>query len=227
MRPGTCSCGSDGPRSPCARRPDRRPRAGSTGLRPPGVEGRIDVDHVERAVGQQRQDRQVLALDQQVVVERDGAVGMSRRTRTARECATVPGRCATPSRRLVAGAGRRRGGGHHRGAGSQRRAAGGRASLAPGRGTTDTTRDPFAYDADRRAEFEARAAAGLSHVLYAKSPGGAAGDRAAGAAAGARRSRTSRRAPIRIRTRSRPSSSWRAPAGRTSRPSMTSTAPSA
>jgi hypothetical protein len=44
--------------------------------------------------------------------------------------------------------------------------------LAPGRGATDTTRDPFAYDADRRADFEARAAAGLSHVLYAKSPGG-------------------------------------------------------
>jgi hypothetical protein len=44
--------------------------------------------------------------------------------------------------------------------------------LAPGRGTTDTTRDPFAYDADRRADFETRAAAGLSHVLYAKSPGG-------------------------------------------------------
>ena len=45
-------------------------------------------------------------------------------------------------------------------------------TLAPGRGTTDTTRDPFAYDANRRADFEARAAAGLSHVLYAKSPGG-------------------------------------------------------
>jgi transglycosylase-like protein with SLT domain len=45
-------------------------------------------------------------------------------------------------------------------------------TLAPGRGTTDTTRDPFAYDAARRADFEARAAAGLSHVLYAKSPGG-------------------------------------------------------
>jgi hypothetical protein len=45
--------------------------------------------------------------------------------------------------------------------------------LAPGRGTTESTRDPFAYDADRRADFEARAAAGLSHVLYAKSPGGA------------------------------------------------------
>jgi hypothetical protein len=44
--------------------------------------------------------------------------------------------------------------------------------LAPGRGATDTTRDPFAYDAGRRADFETRAAAGLSHVLYAKSPGG-------------------------------------------------------
>jgi hypothetical protein len=45
--------------------------------------------------------------------------------------------------------------------------------LAPGAGTTDATRDPFAYDAGRRADFEARAAAGLSHVLYAKSPDGA------------------------------------------------------
>jgi hypothetical protein len=45
-------------------------------------------------------------------------------------------------------------------------------ALAPGRGTTESTRDPFAYDAARRADFEARAAAGLSHVLYAKSPGG-------------------------------------------------------
>jgi hypothetical protein len=32
--------------------------------------------------------------------------------------------------------------------------------------------DPFAYDEARRAEFERRAAAGHSHVLYAKSPGG-------------------------------------------------------
>jgi hypothetical protein len=44
--------------------------------------------------------------------------------------------------------------------------------LAPGAGSTDTTRDPFAYDPDRREDFEARAAAGLAHVLYAKSPGG-------------------------------------------------------
>jgi hypothetical protein len=33
--------------------------------------------------------------------------------------------------------------------------------------------DPFAYDPDRREELERRAAAGLAHVLYAKSPGGA------------------------------------------------------
>src|SRR5215207_1892337 len=31
---------------------------------------------------------------------------------------------------------------------------------------------PFAYDADRRSEYERRAAQGFSHVLYAKSPGG-------------------------------------------------------
>jgi Transglycosylase SLT domain len=45
--------------------------------------------------------------------------------------------------------------------------------LAPGAGSTDTTRDPFAYDADDHEAFEARAAAGLAHVLYAKSPDGA------------------------------------------------------
>lgn len=33
--------------------------------------------------------------------------------------------------------------------------------------------DPFAWDPDREDEFARRAAAGLSHVLYAKSPGGA------------------------------------------------------
>ena len=32
--------------------------------------------------------------------------------------------------------------------------------------------DPFAYSEERREDFERRAAAGLSHVLYAKSPGG-------------------------------------------------------
>jgi soluble lytic murein transglycosylase-like protein len=31
---------------------------------------------------------------------------------------------------------------------------------------------PFAYDPDRRSDYERRAAFGLSHVLYAKSPGG-------------------------------------------------------
>jgi hypothetical protein len=33
--------------------------------------------------------------------------------------------------------------------------------------------DPFAYDDDRKDEFEERAAAGSAHVLYARSPGGA------------------------------------------------------
>jgi hypothetical protein len=32
--------------------------------------------------------------------------------------------------------------------------------------------DPWAYTADRESEFESRAAAGHSHVIYAKSPGG-------------------------------------------------------
>ncbi len=39
--------------------------------------------------------------------------------------------------------------------------------LAPG------ASDPFVYREDRRETFESRAAAGYSHVLYAKSPGGA------------------------------------------------------
>ena len=46
-------------------------------------------------------------------------------------------------------------------------------TLAPGAGDTETTEDPLAWDADRREELERRAADGLSHVLYAKSPGGA------------------------------------------------------
>src|SRR3954447_1823786 len=34
--------------------------------------------------------------------------------------------------------------------------------------------DPFAYDPDRESDFERRAAAGTAHVLYARSPAGAA-----------------------------------------------------
>src|SRR5215210_5290784 len=45
-------------------------------------------------------------------------------------------------------------------------------TLAPGAGNTETTVDPLAWDPDKRGELERRAAAGLSHVLYAKSPGG-------------------------------------------------------
>jgi hypothetical protein len=36
----------------------------------------------------------------------------------------------------------------------------------------DIEGDPYAYERDREAEFEQRAAAGHSHVVYAKSPGG-------------------------------------------------------
>jgi hypothetical protein len=46
-------------------------------------------------------------------------------------------------------------------------------TLTPGAGNTETTVDPLAWDPDRRTDLERRAAAGLSHVLYAKSPGGA------------------------------------------------------
>lgn len=45
--------------------------------------------------------------------------------------------------------------------------------LEPGRGATQETADPLAWREDRREDFERRAARGLSHVLYAKSPGGA------------------------------------------------------
>jgi soluble lytic murein transglycosylase-like protein len=45
--------------------------------------------------------------------------------------------------------------------------------LVPGAAPGDGRFDPLAYDSARRADFERRAAAGLAHVLYAKSPGGA------------------------------------------------------
>jgi transglycosylase-like protein with SLT domain/uncharacterized protein DUF5715 len=44
--------------------------------------------------------------------------------------------------------------------------------LAPGAGNSETTQDPIAWSAARRKELEGRAAAGLAHVIYAKSPGG-------------------------------------------------------
>src|SRR3954468_18144998 len=47
------------------------------------------------------------------------------------------------------------------------------ATLTPGAGNTERTVDPIAWSAKRRPELERRAAAGLSHVIYAKSPGGA------------------------------------------------------
>ena len=75
--------------------------------------------------------------------------------------------------------------------------------------------DPFAYDDDRKQEFEQRAAAGSAHVLYARSPGGAGATRAAGRALAARRSRRPRPRPTCRPTSSRRSCSSRAPAART------------
>src|SRR4051812_21610976 len=49
---------------------------------------------------------------------------------------------------------------------------GGSKKLVPGGGSADDTYDPLAYDSGKQARFESDAAAGLSHVLYAKSPGG-------------------------------------------------------
>jgi transglycosylase-like protein with SLT domain/uncharacterized protein DUF5715 len=46
-------------------------------------------------------------------------------------------------------------------------------TLTPGAGNTETTVDPLAWSSKRRRQLERRAAAGLAHVVYAKSPGGA------------------------------------------------------
>src|SRR3954469_8034146 len=46
-------------------------------------------------------------------------------------------------------------------------------TLTPGAGNTETTVDPIAWSPKRRRALERRAAAGLAHVIYAKSPGGA------------------------------------------------------
>ena len=43
---------------------------------------------------------------------------------------------------------------------------------APSYSPLDLENDPWAYEEDRQGEFEARAAAGHSHVIYVKSPGG-------------------------------------------------------
>ena len=47
-----------------------------------------------------------------------------------------------------------------------------RVELQTAQGDASAEGDPFAYTARRRQELERRAASGLSHVIYAKSPGG-------------------------------------------------------
>jgi hypothetical protein len=46
------------------------------------------------------------------------------------------------------------------------------ARLTPGAAPSDAKFDPLAYGPGRRLDFEQRAAAGLAHVLYVKTPGG-------------------------------------------------------
>jgi hypothetical protein len=46
--------------------------------------------------------------------------------------------------------------------------------LVPGAGNSDEHFDPLAFEPDRAPDFQRRAAAGSSHVLYEKSPSGAA-----------------------------------------------------
>ena len=71
----------------------------------------------------------------------------------------------------------------HRGRESaRRRARSGRAARpdpAGWLGDGEPFADPFAYDPDREREFVRRAAAGTSHVLYVRSPGGAPATRRA------------------------------------------------
>ena len=50
--------------------------------------------------------------------------------------------------------------------------SGGKGKLVPGAGNRSGTYDPLAYTPERAAQFERAAAAGESHVVYAKSPGG-------------------------------------------------------
>src|SRR4051812_22237757 len=139
-----------------------RRRRAPAGASRAGVEGRIDVDEVEGAPGQQREHGGVVALDEQVVVERERALRVCDQSHGG---ANLP--CTAVARRLLALAAvaaatvavvlALRGGGSPSPA------------LLPGGGAGG---DPLAWTADRSHEYAQRAAAGLAHVLYAKSPGG-------------------------------------------------------
>src|SRR5436305_14938385 len=53
------------------------------------------------------------------------------------------------------------------------RGGGPQAPPLPGIGRPARAQDPFGFESSRTPAFEARAAAGSSHVLFVKSPGGA------------------------------------------------------
>ena len=75
-------------------------------------------------------------------------------------------------RRAARGLPRRPGPAHGRGPARGRPAPG--EPLVPGTEEAAPFPDPFAYDPDREDELVRRAAAGNSHILYARSPDGAA-----------------------------------------------------
>ncbi len=99
--------------------------------------------------------------------------------------------------------------------------------LEPGRGATQETADPLAWREDRREDFERRAARGLSHVLYAKSPGGAVATAERVARYRPLVDEVARRHGPRRRHSSRRSSSSRAPGAPTPARRTTSRAPPA
>ena len=63
----------------------------------------------------------------------------------------------------------------------------------PGAKRGEALKDPYAWTPERSAELSKRAAAGVSGLLFERSPGGAVGHRAAGRSASGRRSRRRRR----------------------------------
>ena len=87
-----------------------------------------------------------------------------------------------------------------------------------GPAVADATLRVLDYDPDRRAWYERRAAAGLSHVLYAKSPGGAIASAQRTAALAPADRPASPPATASTPTRSRRSSCSRAPGAPTPRP---------
>ena len=179
--------GSAGRRSPAARR-RRLPTPTACAARAlSGVERRVDVDQVEVPVGQQREHGGVVALDQQVVVEGDVCRGADHPHGATVTLASfdadgsASGRSAAPPAPRRGARAHRRGG--RGGVDSDRRRARDqrrgwlqrlRAAAHPPLARRRRELRPAALRPRPQRHLRARAAAGFSHPLYAKSPGGVA-----------------------------------------------------